>query len=125
MRNLIPGDKPPHDHGKYHCPCCACECWRSERVILGKFYGPATHDPAKSKPGTIPIWHVGKWRTSGWSIRMEDKGIYFVIAVENIASSDIDNAGHLDCVKVLTIGEKPKLLVTSKRWLVEICSNSK
>lgn len=112
---LLVQEKPIHDHGKYFCACIVCDRWRAVRVVPGKIVVPATHDPNKCKPGTIPAWNLGGWRKTGWDFRMESHGITWATVMCDIDKNDTDNGGHFDCVVLLVaVGY---LLVTSRKWL--------
>jgi len=112
---LLAQEKPNHDCGKYFCACISCEQWRAVRVLPGKIVVPATHDPSKSKPGTVPAWELGQWRETYWDFRMEAHGITWATVMCDIDKKDTDNGGHLDCVVLLV--PNGCLLVTSRKWL--------
>lgn len=81
---------------------------------------PATQDPSRTTPGTVPAWPLNTWGTTGWGYRLEDHGIFLVMVVGYVDEFDEPNGGHLDCVVVLTRETEPKLLVTSRKWLVAL-----
>lgn len=105
-------DCPPHESkdARYVCGCVACEDYRAKRVTVGCLCRPA-------KPGTVPYWRPGTWKTSGWSLRLDPVGV-FIVVIGDIERTDVDNAGHLDSVLCYhpTKGE----IVTSRKWLVSV-----
>ena len=113
---------PPHYKltDEYCCGCVSCEQWRGARVLPGRLCRPATQDPRKMSPGTVPAWPLGTWRTTGWNFRLEPNGVKHMVVVSYIDMNDKDNGGHLDCVLVLTQELEPRLLVTSRKWLVAL-----
>jgi len=114
--------KPPHYDldDPFCCDCVACESWRGARVMPGRLCRPATRDPRKTQPGTIPAWDPGKWKSQGWNFRLERHDIDRLLVVGYVRPGDIDNGGHLDCVYVLTQTPQPRLMVTSRKWLVAL-----
>lgn len=105
---------------RYCCGCIACEQWRGARVRPGRLCRPATQDPSKTSPGTVPAWPLHQWEKVGWGLRMENNGIDRVMVVGYVDELDKPNGGHLDCVVVLTQEPEPRLLVTSRKWLVAL-----
>ncbi len=108
----------PHDVSPYFCGCVACEAWRAVRIVPGVIARPATQDPKKTSQGTVPAWKLGDWSRSGWDFRLERNSIERVLVIGPVEEKDRENAGHLDCVVILTFEEDPRLLVTSRKWLV-------
>ena len=113
----------PHPDPKgrgYSCGCTCCEQWRAARVWPGRLCRPATQDPSRTSPGKVPAWPINDWGTTGWNFRLEDNGIERVVVVGYIDELDRLSGGHLDCVVVLTHEKEPRLLVTSRKWLVAL-----
>ena len=118
---------PPHIvAAPYFCGCVSCECWREARVEPGQLVRPATQDPTKTTPGTVPFWRPNDWRSSGWNLRMEDNGIDLLLVVGDVDDADRTNGGHLSCCVVVAMGSNRLIkqfagpLVTSKKWLVVV-----
>lgn len=109
------GHEPP-----YSCGCVTCEQWRGARVRPGRLCRPATQDPSRTTPGTVSAWPLNSWERVGWGYRLEDHKIFRVMVVGYVDELDKANGGHLDCVVVLTHEAEPRLLVTSRKWLVAL-----
>ncbi len=104
----------------YSCGCIACEAWRAARVWPGRLCRPATEDPSRTSPGSVPAWPLNDWSLTGWGFRLEDNKISRVLVVGHVNELDKANGGHLDCVVVLTQEPEPRLLITSRKWLVAL-----
>ncbi len=115
--------KPSHyDHlvDQYCCGCTGCEAWRAARVLPGRLCRPATRDPAKTAPGTVPAWPMNNWSKVGWDFRLEANAINRVMVLGYVDEDDRPNAGHLDCVVIMTHKPGSEILVTSRKWLVAL-----
>lgn len=110
----------PHPSGAYCCGCVSCEQWRAARVRPGRLCRLATQDPSRTSPGTVPAWPINDWERTGWSLRLEDYDVNRVLVIGYVDEFDKANGGHLDCVVVLTHEREPRLLVTSRKWLVAL-----
>lgn len=110
----------PHPCPPFNCGCVACEDWRGARVRPGRLCRPATQDPSRTSPGTVPAWPLGEWSRVGWGFRLEDHCIDLLMVLGYVDELDKASGGHLDCVVVLTREREPRLLVTSRKWLVAL-----
>lgn len=125
-RELLAMSEPhPRTSDGYHCGCVICEAWRAVRVVPGTLCAPATQDPEKFRPGTVPYWSLHEQSSAWWS-RMEPMGIRYVTVVSIVpdgASSMNIGGQHVikDRAVVLTLEPEPQLIITSSRWLVPIC----
>ncbi len=121
-RPLLARPKPPcyELDDPFCCGCVACGSWRGARVMPGRLCRPATQDPRKTEPGTVPAWDPNEWRAMGWNFRLERNDIDRLLVIGYVSPDDIDNGGHLDSVFVLTQTAHPRLMVTSRKWLVAL-----
>lgn len=63
---------------------------------------------------------MNNWVKVGWDFRLEENKINLVMVMGYVKESDKLSGGHLDCVVILTQEPEPRLLVTSRKWLVAL-----
>lgn len=106
---------------RWSCGCTGCESQRAEQVKIGSLVVPATRDPDKTNPGTIPFWSPGEWCVSGWSKRFHPEDESPLIVLSFIDRKDIENGGHLDSALLFSTFTGMSV-ITSKKWLRVVSS---